>query len=160
MEIKFIKDKNGDHVYMNNTDVSKVIRTPEVAKTVSIIASMDNIRKIINIKLREMGNKTGGILEGRDIQTLVFPNADYKFFLTASIEERARRRFKDYKKLGKLVKMDELIKKMQRRDNNDINRDYGPLKKADDAIEIDTTNLTLEEVVDKIIKYIKKLDFK
>lgn len=156
MNIVFTKDENGDHVILNNEDVSKMIRTPEIAKIVSIIAGMDSIRKIINIKLREMGNKTGGILEGRDIQTLVFPNADFKFFLNASIVERAKRRMKDYEKIGETIEMDTLINKIKARDNSDINRNYGPLRKAKDAVEIDTTNLSLQEVIEKIVKIIEK----
>ncbi len=155
MKIRFLKDDNSDSVILNGNDVSKDIRTPEISKLVSLIAGMDNIRKVINVKLREMGNVNGGILEGRDIQTLVFPNANFKFYLTASIGERAKRRMKDYEKMGKSFTLQAIIEKIKSRDDKDMNRNYGPLKKADDAIEIDTTNLTLEEVVDKIINFIK-----
>lgn len=160
MEIRFQKDKTGQKVILNGKDVSQKIRTASVAKIVSLIASMDNIRKILNIKLREAGNRRGGILEGRDIQTLVFPNADLKFYLTASIEERAKRRMKDYIKLGEDISMETLVDKIKARDKSDIGRDYGPLKKAEDGIEIDTTDLSLDEVIGKIINFMKKLDFK
>lgn len=128
-------------------DVSRKIRTPQIAEEVSKVAAMPEIRTAVTEKLREMSRKTSVIMDGRDIGTHVFPDADYKFFLKATSEERAKRRMKDYEAQGISIPMDELIKEIDERDRQDSEREHAPLKKADDALEIDTTHLTIEEVI-------------
>ena len=105
---------------------------------------------------RKMSGQQSVILDGRDIGTVVFPNADYKFYITASVDVRARRRYEEEMKKGKSdISLDEVKKSIQNRDLIDSTREVTPLKKADDAIEIDTSNMTIEQVLERIISYIK-----
>lgn len=128
-------------------DISKVIRTPEIASKVSAVAAMENIRSQVTEKLRYMAAKTSVIMDGRDIGTFVFPDAEYKFFLVASSLERAKRRFKDYEAMGEKKSVEEIEQEIIKRDRLDSEREHAPLKKAVDAMEIDTTDLTIEEVI-------------
>lgn len=128
-------------------DISTVIRTPEIAACVSAVAAMEKIRTLVTDKLRLMAQKTSVIMDGRDIGTCVFPHAEYKFFLVASARERARRRMKDFTDMGLDKSLDEIEKAIIERDRLDSEREHSPLKKADDAVEIDTTDLTIEQVV-------------
>lgn len=128
-------------------DVSKKIRTPQIAEEVPKVASIGEIREIVTDKLREMAKSNDVIMDGRDIGTHVFPDADYKFFLKASTMERARRRLKDYEDQGISITVEEIAKEIDERDKKDSEREHAPLKKAENAIEIDTTHLTIEEVI-------------
>jgi cytidylate kinase len=128
-------------------DVSSKIRTPEIAENVSFVAQMPEIREAVTEKLREMSKKTSVIMDGRDIGTHVFPDADYKFYLIASAVERARRRMKDYEAQGINQNIDEIVAEIEERDKRDMEREHAPLKKASDAYEIDTTSLTIDEVI-------------
>lgn len=132
-------------------EVSKKIRTPQIAEEVSKVASIAEIREAVTEKLREMSKTQSVIMDGRDIGTHVFPHADYKFFLKATPLERARRRQKDYEAQGLNIKIEDIVKEIEDRDRKDTEREHAPLKKADDAIEIDTTHLTIEEVISIII---------
>lgn len=128
-------------------DISTVIRTPEIAACVSGVAAMEKIRTLVTDKLRLMAQKTSVIMDGRDIGTCVFPHAEYKYFLVASPRERARRRMKDFTAMGVDKSLDEIEKAIIERDRLDSEREHAPLKKADDAVEIDTTDLTIDQVV-------------
>jgi cytidylate kinase len=128
-------------------DVSKKIRTPQIAEEVPKVAAMEDIRTEVTEKLREMSKSTSVIMDGRDIGTHVFPNADYKFFLKATSKERAKRRLKDYQAQDIDMKLEDIIAEIEERDKIDSEREHAPLKKAKDAIEIDTTHLTIEEVI-------------
>lgn len=128
-------------------DISKVIRTPEIAGKVSGVAAIEKIRSLVTDKLRLMASKTSVIMDGRDIGTCVFPNAEYKFFLVASSLERAKRRLKDYEAMGEKKTVEEIEQEIIKRDKLDSEREHAPLKKAEDAKEIDTTHLTIEEVI-------------
>jgi len=138
-------------------DVSKEIRTPEIAKEVSAVAQMPEIRELVTEKLREMSKKTSVIMDGRDIGTAVFPDADYKFYLNASPMERARRRMKDYDAQGIDQSIEEIAADIAERDRLDMEREHSPLKKADDAEEIDTTSLTIDEVITIIATRVQPL---
>ncbi|MCK5599702.1 (d)CMP kinase [bacterium] len=142
-------------IILNDEDVSEKIRTPQIAMEVSNIADMKNVRIEINNKLRASAEATGGILEGRDIQTLVCPQADVKFFLTATPETRAKRRLGDYEGMKIDKTPEEVLADIKRRDKRDYQRDYGPLKKADDAVEVDTSDMTLSQVVDRMLEIIR-----
>ncbi|PLX70809.1 MAG: (d)CMP kinase [Denitrovibrio sp.] len=131
----------------NTEEVSKKIRTPQIAEEVPKVASDKDIRALVTEKLREMSETESVIMDGRDIGTHVFPDADYKFFLKASSKERAKRRMRDYEDQGITMSLEALIKEIDERDKIDSEREHAPLKKADDAIEIDTTHLTIEEVI-------------
>ena len=143
-------------VRINDTDVTQAIRTPEVTAQVSAIAAQAAVRESL-VEMQQQWGKSGGIIaEGRDIGTNVFPHADVKIFLTASVAERARRRSQDLRQQGEHnIDLKQLAQAIQARDDRDSNRAIAPLKKADDAIELVTDGLTIEEVSQKIINYIK-----
>ena len=153
-KIELKDDKGGLSVYLDGEDVSVPIRTPEVTANVRYIAGTPGVRRGMVKLQRALGQKSGGVLEGRDIGTVVFPDADYKFYLDASPEERAKRRYKDMVALGAGQEVDRIKKDIIERDASDVNRSVGALKKAGDAIYIDTTDLSIEEVVGRIESYI------
>jgi cytidylate kinase len=150
-----LEDKDKLRVLLDGEDVSLAIRTPDVTANVKYIARVPGVRHEMVALQRSIGQRCGGaILEGRDIGTVVFPNADYKFYLDASPEERAKRRCKELIESGQKaseisVKEDILI-----RDNSDMKRSVGALKKCDDAIFIDTTGLSIDGVTEKILSHI------
>ncbi len=138
-------------VQVNEQEVTNAIRTPEVTANVSAIAALPTVReKLVEIQ-QQWGEQGGLIAEGRDIGTNVFPNAELKIFLTASVQERARRRWQDFQNQGEDLDLKQLEQDIQQRDEQDSNRAIAPLKKADDAIELITDNLTIDEVIDTII---------
>ncbi len=151
-----LDEKDGKlRVYLDGEDVASLIRTPELTSKVKYIARVSGVRQeMVNLQ-RSIGKKHGAVLEGRDISTVVFPDADYKFYLDASVEERARRRHKELKKLGQKVRVGDIKKDIVERDSSDMKRSVGALKKAEDAIFIDTTKLTIDGVVEKILSFIK-----
>lgn len=142
-------------VTLDGEDVTALIRTPELTNNVKYIARVPGVRSEMVRLQRAIGERSGAVLEGRDIGTVVFPDADYKFYLDASIEERARRRHKELVESGAGVKLDEIVKDVAARDDSDMNRSVGALKRAPDAISVDTTSLSIDEVVGKLISYIK-----
>ncbi len=150
-----LKDKDSLHVFLDGEDVSVPIRTPEVTNNVKHIAGTPGVRQEMVKLQRAMGEKYGGVLEGRDIGTVVFPDAEYKFYLDASPEERAKRRQKDLIGLGAAEDVEKIKKDIIERDASDINRKVGALKQASDAVYIDTTNLSIDGVVRSIESYIK-----
>jgi cytidylate kinase len=145
-------------VRLNDVNVSKEIRSAEVNSHVSDVSKISDVRKVLVEKQREMaaiGN--GVVMEGRDIGTIVFPNADVKIFLTASLDIRANRRTKEYNANGSKVLMDDIRSNLSNRDKIDSSRDDSPLTKASDAVEVDTTNVTIEEQVNLILEEVKKV---
>ena len=139
-------------VFVNGEEVTKKIRTPEVSRLASDVSKFDFVRKKLTELQRKMAEQGKVIMDGRDIGTVVLPNADLKIFLTASIEERARRRFEELTAKGQAVELSAIEKEIAARDKQDSERKIAPLKKADDAVLLDTTNLTIKEVVDKILE--------
>lgn len=150
-----LEDRGSLHVIVDSEDVTNAIRTPEVTANVKYIARTPGVRQQMVKLQRSLGEKQGGVLEGRDIGTVVFPKADYKFYLDASPEERANRRAKDLAELGQTTDVEQVKKDIIARDESDITRTVGALKVADDAIVVDTTDLTIDEVVDRLIDQIK-----
>ena len=142
--------------YLNNEDVSELIRSKEVTNIVSQISSIIEVREILVDLQRKMAKNKNVIMEGRDITTVVFPNADYKFYLDASVEERANRRFKQNQEMGITTSMEEIIENIKMRDYNDMHKPVGALIRTDEQIYIDSTNMTIPEVVDFIINEINK----
>jgi CMP/dCMP kinase len=140
-------------VFINNRDYTEYLRTKEVTLLVSPVSSIISVRKKVNNYLNQYALSKSVIMDGRDIGTVVFPDADYKFFLDASIDERANRRFNE-KNMD--ASLDEIKEAIVKRDDNDKNKEFGALKIASDAIYIDTTNLSIDEVVDEIVKKINK----
>ncbi|MDU4652485.1 (d)CMP kinase [Sneathia sanguinegens] len=137
--------------YLNGRDVSKLIRENDIAKKASDISKLKEVREYMVEEQRKLGKEKSIILDGRDITTVVFPNADYKFYLTASLEQRAKRRYLENNK----VDFEVLLEDMKKRDYQDSTRENSPLKIAKDAIIIDTTNMTEKEVVNKMLNIIK-----
>ncbi|MBQ8534908.1 MAG: (d)CMP kinase [Bacilli bacterium] len=147
-KIEFIDGKT----YLNGKDISKEIRTMEVTRIVSPISSIVKLREILVDLQREMGKnaENGVIMEGRDITTVVFPDADYKFYLDATLEERANRRYKENTLKGMKVSFEEIKENISKRDYNDMHKEVGSLTRTEDSIYIDSTNLTIDEVVKKM----------
>lgn len=146
---------DGDTVYLNGKDVTKDIRSKEVTQIVSQISSIKEVRfEMVNLQ-RKLAEGKNIIMEGRDICTYVFPNANVKIYLDASIEERAKRRYKENQEKNINMTYEEVVENITKRDENDKTKEIGALKKAKDSIVVDTTRLTIEEVVEKIIEIIK-----
>jgi len=147
---------DGQHIYINGKDMNPFIRTPEASMAASAVALLPEVRlKLVDIQ-RTIAKNNNVIMDGRDIGTYVLPNADLKIFLTASVEERARRRYEELKEKGEDCSLDDVISDMIVRDKQDTEREFAPLKQAKDSILIDTTGLSLEESVCKIIQVIEK----
>lgn len=140
--------------FLNGENVEADIRTMEVSKMVSPISEIPAVRDYCVALQQQMGEKGGIVMDGRDIGTTVFPHADIKIFVTASPEVRARRRFLEYQQQGKNIPLDEVLKNVNERDYIDSHRAYSPLRKADDAIEVDNSNMNLEETVNKVMEII------
>ena len=156
ISLEFRENSGKLEIYLNGENVSKEIRTTEVSDNVSFIAKQPEVRERLVVLQRDIAEKQGVIMDGRDIGTVVLPNADYKFFLTASADERARRRFLELQSLGIETTIEEVKQNLIERDRIDSEREISPLKKAEDAILIDNTNLNKEETIDLILSYIKK----
>ncbi len=139
---------------LDGKDVSGFIRTPEVALAASAVSAYRSVRYHLTEKQREIARRMSCVLDGRDIGTFVLPEADVKIFLTARPEVRAKRRFEELKEKGYAVKPDEILKEIMRRDEQDSTRAVAPLKKADDAVEIDTSDMTADEVLGAILKIV------
>ncbi|MCU0345021.1 MAG: (d)CMP kinase [Ignavibacterium sp.] len=143
------------NITVNGEDVSKEIRSFDVNSNVSEISCIDGVRKILVKKQQEMGKNGGVVMEGRDIATVVFPNADVKIFLTAGIDERAERRAKEFFEKGTDVPIDKVKENLKSRDFIDSNREASPLKKALDSVEVDTSNTTIQGQVNLILDEVK-----
>ena len=156
ISLEFRENSGKLEIYLNGENVSKEIRTTEVSDNVSFIAKQPEVRERLVVLQRDIAEKQGVIMDGRDIGTVVLPNADYKFFLTASADERARRRFLELQNLGIETTIEEVKQNLIERDRIDSEREISPLKQAEDAILIDNTNLNKEETIDLILSYIKK----
>lgn len=148
-------DFRDNNIYLDSKIVNEEIRTREVSANVSDVAKVKEVRYLMVDVQREIGTRNDVILDGRDIGSYVFPNADYKFFLVATPEERGKRRYKELCEKGYEGTLEEIIKDIEKRDEIDSNREFAPLKKADDAIEIDTTGLGIDEVVEAVVSNIK-----
>ena len=156
ISLEFRENSEKLEIYLNGENVSKEIRTTEVSDNVSFIAKQPEVRERLVVLQRDIAEKQGVIMDGRDIGTVVLPNADYKFFLTASADERARRRFLELQSLGIETTIEEVKQNLIERDRIDSEREISPLKQAEDAILIDNTNLNKEETIELILSYIKK----
>lgn len=146
---------NGDIVFLNGQEVTKEIREKEVTKVVSQVSSIKEVRFAMVELQRKLGKDKDIIMEGRDICTYVFPNADVKIYLDATEEERAKRRYLEMKEKNIEMSYEEVLENIRKRDDNDKKKEIGALKLAPDSIVVDTTNLTIEEVTDKIVDIIK-----
>lgn len=156
LEIEFIPNENGQRVIVNNTDVTEEIRSQKVTNNVAAVATHKEVRAEMLTRQRQLASKSSVVMDGRDIGTCVLKDAPLKIFLTASAEERARRRHQELKMKGIHTDINQLKKEIEERDKRDSEREIAPLKKAEDAIEIDSTHLTIDEVVQKILALVKE----
>jgi len=150
LDISFDRSCGGCRVLVNGEDVSAEIRTPEISLLTSIVSTKKVVRGCMMRLQRSMGERGGVVLEGRDIGTVVFPHAQVKFFLSASVDERGRRRFEELRARGEDVTLAQTIAEVEQRDRQDLEREHAPLRRAEDAVEIDSTTLTLQEVLTRM----------
>ena len=143
-----------DNVYLNGKDITKRIKTLEVLNKVSSVSKIKELREILVRKLRGFGEDGNLIMDGKDIGTVVFPGADYKFFIICDLDTKAARRQQEFLDMGLKISKDKIIKELKKRDEMDTTRKISPLKKAKDAIEIDTTHMIIEEQVDLLYRNI------
>jgi cytidylate kinase len=154
LRIQFVTKGEETHVFCEEEDVTEAIRNPEISRLASSISKQRGVREALVRMQREMGKEGDVILEGRDIGTVVFPDADVKFYLDANPEERARRRYDEMVEKG--IKMDfkETQEELLQRDHNDTHRAHSPLKRAEDAVLIDSTHRSVEEVVEEMVRLV------
>ncbi|KXZ39877.1 cytidylate kinase [Alkalithermobacter thermoalcaliphilus JW-YL-7 = DSM 7308] len=148
-------DFQDENIYLDGKIVNEEIRQLQVSSNVSRVAQIKEVREIMVYLQRKMADRYSVIMDGRDIGSYVFPNADYKFFLTASVQERANRRYMELKNKGYDVTIEDIIKDIETRDKIDSEREFAPLVKAKDAIEVNTSNKSIDEVVHEILNCIK-----
>jgi cytidylate kinase len=148
----------GRRVFLNDGDVTDLLRTPEITRTVSAVSALPVVRAAMVREQRRMGAGGGVVLEGRDIGTVVFPDADLKFFLIAGIEARVRRRLRDLEAIGEHPDPDRLRAEIEERDRLDSTRSASPLLQAEDAIVLDTSTLTIPEQVDVVVRAAREME--
>ena len=156
-DISFKLNSNHEplNVYLNNVEVSSELRTEKTAALASQFAKIESLRKVLLVKQRQFKKLPGLVADGRDMGTVVFPDAPFKVFLTAEVEERAKRRLKQLQETGITGNISHTLAEVQKRDERDVNRQHSPLKPAKDALVIDTTNLSINEVITKVMALIK-----
>lgn len=157
ISFKLNKETGRPDTYLNNENVENKIRTMEVSSHVSSIAAIPFVREALVAQQQKMGKDKGIVMDGRDIGTVVFPNAELKIFVTASPEVRAQRRYDELMEKGMEADYNEILENVKRRDYIDSHRDVSPLRKADDAIELDNSNISIEEQKQWLIKQYKRV---
>ncbi|SVA16155.1 uncharacterized protein METZ01_LOCUS69009, partial [marine metagenome] len=155
LDLEVKPDKEGTNIFLKGKDVSKKIRSLDVTENVSAVSAIPVVREAMVSIQRTLGSQTDCIVEGRDIGTVVFPDADFKFFIVADVKTRARRRQLDLLTLGEKRSIEELSKDLKTRDQKDSSRSHSPLTKAADAVELDTTHLSIDEQVKFIVEFVK-----
>lgn len=155
-EIHLTQVEGHQTVFLNDEDVTETIRSTDVTKNVSVVSSHEKVRAEMVRRQQRFAEKGGIVMDGRDIGTVVLPNADLKIYLVASAEERALRRYHESVAKGMTVSLEQLTEDMKARDHYDMNREASPLRKADDAVELDTTHLSIDAVVETVLNLIKK----
>ncbi|ANQ81743.1 (d)CMP kinase [Staphylococcus pseudintermedius] len=146
--------EKGQRVFLNDNDVTDFLRENDVTQNVSYVSSIKEVRQFLVQVQQKLAADKGIVMDGRDIGTIVLPDAEVKVYMIASVEERAERRYKDNQERGIESSIEQLKKDIAERDAYDMNREISPLKKAEDAIEIDTTGLSIEQVTDKILSLV------
>ena len=157
-EIKLTGEPENLQIFLNGEDVSEKIRTNEVGQAASIVSGVSEVRRILVEHQRSLGenSKSGAVLDGRDIGSVVFPNADVKFFLTAKPEARARRRYEEDLEKGRAGSYEQTFEEIKLRDERDVSREDSPLVIAEDAVVIDTSEMDLTEVFEQMLKTIEE----
>jgi len=154
LHFEFNSELGFAEMYLNAVNIEKEIRTLEVSNFVSLVAEISEVRTKLVEQQQKMGNEKGIVMDGRDIGTVVFPNAELKIFMTASAETRAKRRFDEMKSKGQEVSFEEVLKNVEQRDYIDTHREDSPLRQADDAIEIDNSYLTKDEQFNAVLEMV------
>jgi CMP/dCMP kinase len=157
IEIHFERTPQGNHVFLNGIDVENEVRTMRVSEMVSPVSTISVVRRAMVAQQQKMGNRKGVVMDGRDIGTVVFPNAELKIFLTADTDIRAKRRFDEMKSKGQETPIDDIRHNLLERDLIDSNRADSPLRQADDAILIDNSYLTPDEQLKKVLDMVMDL---
>ena len=157
LPIEFETHADVNRVFINGEDVTEAIRTPEVTRNASEVAAHKGVREAMVAKQKEFGREGSIVAEGRDTTTVVFPKADIKIYLTATVKERAQRRLLELMKAGVHTTLEELQEDIEKRDHHDSNRTHSPLTKSKDAYVVDTTNMTIEGQIDHIVSLIRSL---
>lgn len=155
IELKY-NDAGEQHMYLDGNDISRDIRLPEVSMLASKVSAIPEVRAFLVDMQRGMAEKYDVIMDGRDIGTVILPNADLKIFLTADVRDRARRRYEELRAKGMEKPFDEVLAEMEKRDEQDTQRAAAPLKAADDAVLLDTSGNTLEESIDEVCRLISE----
>ena len=155
ISFKFNSNHEPLNVYLNSVEVSSELRTEKTATLASQFAKIESLRKVLLVKQRQFKKLPGLVADGRDMGTVVFPDAPFKVFLTAEVSERAKRRLKQLQESGIAGNISHTLAEVQKRDERDATRKYSPLRPAKDALVIDTTNLTINEVIAKVMALIK-----
>ena len=155
IELKY-NDAGEQHMYLDGNDVSRDLRLPEVSMLASKVSAIPAVREFLVDMQRGMAEKYDVIMDGRDIGTVILPNADLKIFLTADVRDRARRRYEELRAKGMEKPFDEVLAEMEKRDEQDTQRAAAPLKAADDAVLLDTSGNTLEESIDEVCRLISE----
>ncbi|GAA0813034.1 (d)CMP kinase [Ligilactobacillus aviarius] len=156
IEIRFVPAEPEQRVFVNDEEVTQAIRTPEITNNVSLVSAQPSVRAELTKRQQEIAEAGGIVMDGRDIGTTVLPNAEVKIFLVASVHERAVRRFKENQTKGIDTPLDILEKEIEERDYKDSHREISPLTQAKDAVLVDTTSLTIDQVVDQILEIINQ----
>ena len=156
IEIRFVPAEPEQRVFVNDEEVTQAIRTPEITNNVSLVSAQPSVRAELTKRQQEIAEAGGIVMDGRDIGTTVLPNAEVKIFLVASVHERAVRRFKENQTKGIDTPLDVLEKEIEERDYKDSHREISPLIQAKDAVLVDTTSLTIDQVVDQILEIINQ----
>lgn len=153
--LRFASGLSGQKIFCDEIDVSELIRTPRVSASVSIVAGHTGVRAVMVAQQQKMASSWSVIMDGRDVGECILPDADFKFFLTASIEERVRRRARDIKGMGYACDPAGVKSELEERDKNDSRREMGAMKILDDSIVIDSSQLTIDQVLDKMLTVIR-----
>lgn len=156
IKLELVYREDGQHVLLGSRDVSEEIRTPEMGMAASAVSAHPEVRAFLLESQRDMARKSNVVMDGRDIGTVVVPDANVKVFLTASPEERARRRHREHVAKGESIRYNEVLEAVKLRDHNDSTRAAAPLRQAEDAVLVDTTELSLEATVAKILELVKE----
>ncbi|TNE73512.1 (d)CMP kinase [bacterium] len=160
LKLRFDYIEGKFRVWLNDDEISEEIRTLEVSQSVSVVAAMPTVRDYVNVYLREVVKNGSFIADGRDLSTVVFPDAELKVFMVASIQARAQRRFEELQAMGKPADLQSITDNIAERDHIDSSRETAPLKKHESAVEIDTSNLTFDEQVQQIVELIENKGLK
>ncbi len=155
-QIELTGEPESLQIILNGVDISTEIRSKEIAQAASVVSTNSEVRKILVKHQQELGKYGGGVLEGRDIGTVVFPDADVKFFLTARPEERAQRRYKEDLERGGTISYEQTLDEINQRDKRDVSREDSPLSIAEGAVVIDTSGMTLEEILELMLQKVEE----